>query len=90
VRRAERIIDAASQALNVFDFEAVARERLPAAHFGSLATGSDDDGALKANREGFTRFQLRVRRLVDIREIDMSFAAPPSRAWSKWARRGRV
>jgi 4-hydroxymandelate oxidase len=72
-QRLDPIIDAASQALNVFDFEAVARERLPAAHFGYLATGSDDDGTIRANREGFTRFQLRVRRLVDIREIDMSF-----------------
>src|SRR5262245_61570131 len=59
-QRLDPIIDAASQALDVFDFEAVARERLPAAHFGYLATGSDDDGTIKANREGFTRFQLRV------------------------------
>ena len=71
-QRLDPIIDAASQALNVFDFEAVARERLSIAHFGYLATGSDDDGTLRANREGFTRFQLRVRRLVDVREIDMS------------------
>ena len=71
-QRLDPIIDAASQALNVFDFEAVARERLPVAHFGYIATGSDDDGTLRANREGFARFQLRVRRLVDVREIDMS------------------
>ena len=71
-QRLDPIIDAASQALNVFDFEAVARERLSVAHFGYLATGSDDDGTLRANREGFMRFQLRVRRLVDVREIDMS------------------
>ena len=71
-QRLDPIIDAASQALNVFDFEAVARERLPVAHFGYIATGSDDDGTFRANREGFTRFQLRVRRLVDVREIDMS------------------
>ena len=38
-QRLDPIIDAASQALNVLDFEAVARERLPAAHFGYLATG---------------------------------------------------
>jgi isopentenyl diphosphate isomerase/L-lactate dehydrogenase-like FMN-dependent dehydrogenase len=72
-QRLDPIIDAASQALNVFDFEVVARERLPVAHFGYLATGSDDDGTIRANREGFSRFQLRVRRLVDVREIDMSF-----------------
>src|SRR5262245_17086409 len=71
-QRLDPIIDAANQALNVLDFEPVARERLPAAHFGYLATGTDDDGTVKANREGFTRFQLRVRRLVDVRDVDMS------------------
>src|SRR4029453_5356048 len=37
-----------------------------------MATGTDDDATVRANREGFDRFQLRVRRLVDIRQIDMS------------------
>ena len=37
-----------------------------------MATGVDDDATLRANREGFNRFQLRVRRLVDMRQIDMS------------------
>ncbi|HUE85787.1 MAG TPA: alpha-hydroxy acid oxidase, partial [Vicinamibacterales bacterium] len=60
------------QALNVFDFEAVARQRLPTAHLGYMATGTDDDETLEANREAFNRFQLRVRRLVDVRQIDMS------------------
>jgi isopentenyl diphosphate isomerase/L-lactate dehydrogenase-like FMN-dependent dehydrogenase len=60
------------QAINVFDFEEVARQRLPPAHFGYMATGTDDDENIKANREAFNRFQLRVRRLVDVRQIDMS------------------
>ena len=66
------LIASADQAVNVFDFEAVARQKLPIAHYGYLASGSDDDGTLKANREGFGRFQLRVRRLIDVRQIDMS------------------
>jgi isopentenyl diphosphate isomerase/L-lactate dehydrogenase-like FMN-dependent dehydrogenase len=65
-------ITAPNQALDVFDFEAVAKKRLPPAHWGYLATGTDDDATIRANREGFDRFQLRVRRLVDIRQIDMS------------------
>lgn len=60
------------QALNVLDFEAAAQRALPPAHFGYLATGVDDDATLRANRAGFARFQLRVRRLVDVREVDMS------------------
>jgi 4-hydroxymandelate oxidase len=70
----EQLIGAPDEALNVFDFEAVAKERLPPAHFGYMATGVDDDATVKANREGFNRFQLRVRRLVDVRHIDMSIA----------------
>ena len=32
----------------------------------------DDDATLKANREGFSHYQLRPRRLVDTTKIDMS------------------
>jgi 4-hydroxymandelate oxidase len=56
--------------LNVMDFEALARKKLPPAHFGYLATGVDDDGTLRANREGYTRIQLRMRRLGGIRIPD--------------------
>lgn len=66
------VIASPEQALNVMDFEAVARQRLPPAHFAYLATGVDDDATLRANREGFTRFQVRVRRLVNVAKIDMS------------------
>jgi 4-hydroxymandelate oxidase len=64
------LIAAAKDALDVFDFEAVARKNLSPAHFGYLETGTDDDGTIRANREGFSRYELRVRRLVDIRTID--------------------
>ena len=59
-------------ALDVFDFREVAEKVLPPAHYGYLATGVDDDGTLRANREGFKKFQLRVRRLIDVSRIDMS------------------
>jgi isopentenyl diphosphate isomerase/L-lactate dehydrogenase-like FMN-dependent dehydrogenase len=58
-------------ALNVMDFEAAARQALPPAHFGYMATGVDDDATLRANREGFSRFQLRPRRLVDVTRADL-------------------
>jgi len=66
------LIASPMEAVNVFDFEPVARKKLPPAHFGYLATGTDDDGTIKANREGFTRYEIRVRRLVDVSKIDMS------------------
>ena len=66
------LITTSGQALDVFDFERVARSRLPPAHFGYLATGVDGDATLRANIAGFANYSLRVRRLVDLRNIDMS------------------
>jgi 4-hydroxymandelate oxidase len=71
-QEAEGVITAASKALDVFDFERVARANLPPAHWGYLATGVDGDETLHANRAGFANYGLRVRRLVDIRNIDTS------------------
>src|SRR5580704_9536392 len=58
-------------ALNVMDFEEAARRAIPPAHFGYMATGVDDDGTLRANREGFKKLQLRPRRLVDVSKVDL-------------------
>ncbi len=59
-------------AINVFDFQAMAEQVLPPAHYGYLATGVNSDETLHANREGFERLDLRPRRLVDVSNIDMS------------------
>jgi 4-hydroxymandelate oxidase len=59
-------------AINVFDFQAAARQILPPAHFGYLQTGVVGDATLLANRTGFDRYQLRPRRLVDISKVDTS------------------
>ena len=59
------------QALDVFDFEPVMKKNVPPAHFGYMATGIDDEATLRANREGFGKFRLRPRRLVDVSTIDM-------------------
>jgi len=58
-------------ALNVMDFEPLARKALPPAHWGYLATGVDDDVTLRAKREAFGHFQLRPRRLVDVSMTDL-------------------
>lgn len=65
-------ISSASEALDVFDFEPVARAKIPVAHWAYLATGTDDDGTIRANREGFTRWALKPRRLVDVHAVDGS------------------
>jgi isopentenyl diphosphate isomerase/L-lactate dehydrogenase-like FMN-dependent dehydrogenase len=66
------LISSPGEALNVFDFEPAARQRLPPAHFGYLATGVDDDATLRANRTGFSKFPIRSRRLVDVSKVDIS------------------
>ncbi len=67
----ERLTDP-SEVINVFEMEAVARAKMPPAHFGYLATGVDSDDTLRANRAGFTRFQIKPRRLVDVSQPDLS------------------
>jgi 4-hydroxymandelate oxidase len=47
------------EAINVFDFEPAAFKNVPPAHFGYMASGIDDEVTLRANREGFMKFQLR-------------------------------
>lgn len=64
------LINTPAQALNVFDFEPVAKKALPPAHYGYLASGVDADKTLKANRDAFDTIQVRARRLIDVRKID--------------------
>jgi isopentenyl diphosphate isomerase/L-lactate dehydrogenase-like FMN-dependent dehydrogenase len=61
-----------AEALNVFDFHDVAKAVLPKAHYGYMATGVDDDRTLHANSDAFQRYQLRMRRLIDVRKVDTS------------------
>jgi isopentenyl diphosphate isomerase/L-lactate dehydrogenase-like FMN-dependent dehydrogenase len=70
--KTENVIKTPKEAINVFDFEPACRATVPPAHFGYMASGIDDEVTLRANREGFLKFQLRPRRLVDVSKIDMS------------------
>ncbi len=71
-RDLDKLIADPKQALNVFAFEPVMRKNVPPAHFGYMATGVNDEGGLRANRESFQKFALQPRRLVDVSKIDMS------------------
>jgi 4-hydroxymandelate oxidase len=66
------LIKSPKDAINVFEFEPVARKNVPPAHFGYMASGIDDEVTLRANRDGFLKFQLRPRRLNDVSKVDMS------------------
>ncbi|MCY4265655.1 MAG: alpha-hydroxy acid oxidase [Gammaproteobacteria bacterium] len=65
----ERLIDP-SEVINVFEMEAVAKTNIPPAHMGYLNTGVDSDETLRANRDGFSRYQIKPRRLVNVSETD--------------------
>ena len=58
--------------LDVFDFEREAELVLPPAHFGYLASGTDGDETLRANRIAFQKLYLRASRMVDTTNIDTS------------------
>src|SRR5260370_26012043 len=70
-RDLDKLIADPTQALDVFDFEPVMKKNVPPAHFGYMATGVDDEVTLRANREGFRKFELRPRRLVDVSKVDI-------------------
>ena len=72
LQQSDGVITSPDQAFDVMDFEPAARKILPPAHFGYLSTGVDDDGTVRANREGYSRIQIRARRLVDVENTDMS------------------
>jgi 4-hydroxymandelate oxidase len=71
-RQSDHLIKSPKDAINVFDLEPVCRQNVPPAHFGYMASGIDDEVTLRANREGFLKFQLRPRRLRDVSKVDMS------------------
>lgn len=67
----DKMITSPQDALNVFDFEAAMQKAVTPAHYGYMATGTDDEVTLRANRAGFQKFQLRPRRLIDVSTLDL-------------------
>jgi 4-hydroxymandelate oxidase len=67
---ASDVITDPSQALDVFDFEEAAHRKVLPGHWAWMVSGVDDDGTLRANREGFNHVQLRPRHLRDASKVD--------------------
>lgn len=65
-------IKTAKDALAVTDFEAIARQNLPPAHWGFMYSGVDDNMTRDANINAYTHIELRPHRLVNVSEIDTS------------------
>ena len=62
----------ADKVLNIADFEALARAKLPTAHFGYVATGVDDDRTVSLNHEAYSHIEIRSRRFIDVSKPDTS------------------
>lgn len=65
------LIKSPDDALDVFDFHTVAKHKLPPAHYGYLATGTDGNETLSANRRAFKALYLRPMRMVDTSKISL-------------------
>ena len=68
----EVVIKSVKEALNVFDFDAVARTKLSTAHYTFITDGSFNNETVRANREGFSKYEIRLRRLTGITKVDQS------------------
>ena len=66
------LIASANDAIDVFDFQALAERNLSPAHHTYLSRGVQHEVTLRANRSAFERLQLRPRRRVDVRQLDSS------------------
>ena len=65
------LIESPADALDVFDFHTVAMHKLPKAHYGYLATGTDGNETLSANRRAFENIYLRPMRMIDTSDISL-------------------
>jgi len=68
----EIVIKSVKEALNVFDFDAVARTKLSTAHYTFITDGSFNNETVRANREGFSKYEIRLRRLTGVTKVDQS------------------
>src|SRR5258708_23964796 len=65
------VIGDPKEARSVLDFEEAAHRKVQPGHWAYMRSGVDEDGTLRANREGYSKVQLRPRRLMDATKVDM-------------------
>src|SRR5574341_548230 len=58
--------------INLFEFEAAAKERLPKAEYDYIAGGATDELSVDRNRRAFESWALRPRVLCDVHALDLS------------------
>jgi 4-hydroxymandelate oxidase len=60
------------QPINVFDLEAIAREKLSNEAYGYYVSGAHDEVTLRENRAAFDRISLHYRVLVDVSRRELA------------------
>ena len=61
-----------SQPINLFDFEAIAKERLPKEEYDYIAGGATDEISVDRNRRAYASWALRPRVLRDVSTLDLT------------------
>jgi 4-hydroxymandelate oxidase len=65
-------MSSSSVPINLFDFEAIAKERLPKGEYDYIAGGATDEISVERNRRAFESWALRPRVLRDVSALDLS------------------
>src|SRR5258707_4839643 len=60
------------QPINLFEFEASAKERLPKEEYDYIAGGATDELSVERNRRAYESWALRPRVLRDVSQLDLS------------------
>mmetsp|Transcript_7033 Transcript_7033/g.22614 ORF Transcript_7033/g.22614 Transcript_7033/m.22614 type:complete len:502 (+) Transcript_7033:58-1563(+) len=71
-RRAVGELPGLHEMLNCFDFEQVAKLKMPREGWAYYSSGADDEITLRENHNAFQRIWLKPRVLVNVEHIDMS------------------
>src|SRR5262245_1505816 len=58
--------------INLFEFEALAKERLPKEEYDYIAGGATDEISVERNRRAYESWALRPRVLRDVSALDLS------------------
>lgn len=58
--------------INVFDYEALAREKLPQMVYDYFASGAEDEITVQDNRAAYSRIRLKYRVMVDVSRRNLS------------------
>ncbi len=76
------------EALNLFDFEALAHQRMSPLAWEYMASAAADEITVRWNRAAFDRIRLRPKTLVDVSKLDtkVTLLARSCRSRSCWRR----